>query len=201
LLTVTIPALKGRAKFSRRYAPSETLQASADRAIFLQQSTALGTYVYSRAVHIYQNAGGKAILSFHSREIPKAASESINIPRLTARVANLELVTFGLFIIVVKLAVKAVRLQVLAGFKTNRLAGRNRHLLARARVATDAPLARLNYENAKATQFDPVPARQGILHRLEQCFDSLFGFEFRDSGFVGETIDDIEFDHSAASEC
>jgi len=30
------------------------------------------------AVHVYQNAGVKAVLSFHSRGITKTASESMN---------------------------------------------------------------------------------------------------------------------------
>jgi hypothetical protein len=75
------------------------------------------------AVSVYQNAGVKAGLSLHSRGITKTASESTNIPRLTAR-----LIPCGqpgrhvyLLVVIFKLAVIAVRLQFLAGLESNRL--------------------------------------------------------------------------------
>src|SRR5439155_25990264 len=106
----------------------------------------------------------------------------------------------NLLAVLFKLAVSAVRLQFLAGFESNRLTRGDRNFFARSRIAANSTLARLHDKDPKPAQFDPVTARQSILHRCEQCFDSLLGFQFRNSGFVGETIDNVEFNHCAASE-
>src|SRR5207237_5440855 len=65
-----------------------------------------------------------------------------------------------LLAVLFKLAVSAVRLQLLAGFESNRLARRDRNFFARARVATYATLARLHDKDPKPAQLDPVAARQ-----------------------------------------
>src|SRR5207244_4496549 len=86
-------------------------------------------------------------------------------------------------------------LQFLPRLKTNRLPGRNRNLLAGARVSPDTAFTRLDHEHAKAAQLDAVAARQRVLHRMKQGIDGLLGFELGNACAIGETIDDIEFDH------
>jgi len=89
----------------------------------------------------------------------------------------------------------AVRLKLLARLKTDGLARRDGHFFSGARITPDAALARLNYENAKTTQLNPIASRQCFLHRMKQRIDGLFGLQFRNAGLVGETIDNIQFDH------
>src|SRR2546426_8349189 len=86
-------------------------------------------------------------------------------------------------------------LQFLPRLETNRLPGRNRDFLAGARVSPDAAFPRLDHEHTKAAQLNAVAARQRVLHRMKQSIDGLLGFELGDAGAIGETIDDIEFDH------
>src|SRR5437588_9420356 len=93
------------------------------------------------------------------------------------------------------LAVSFVRVQFLSRLETNCLAGRDRDLLTRTRVAADAPLARLYDKDAKAPQLDAFTAGQRFLHRMKERVHGLFRFQFRDACFVGKTVDDIKFNH------
>src|SRR6266704_163145 len=61
-------------------------------------------------------------------------------------------------------------LEVLAGLEADGPSGRDLDLLARPRVAADAPLAWLDLEHSEAPQLDPLPLHQRVLHRLEDRF-------------------------------
>ncbi|MGA8035285.1 MAG: hypothetical protein WA823_15880 [Candidatus Acidiferrales bacterium] len=82
-------------------------------------------------------------------------------------------------------------LQFFAGLESNRLARRNAHLLPGSGVPADAGLARLHIKNAEAAQFDTVAAAQGILHRLENGLDGLFGFRAGNVRFLHDRIYDV----------
>jgi hypothetical protein len=76
------------------------------------------------AVTAYQNAGVKAISSFHSREITKTASKAMNLPRPAT-----SLIQYGQpgrhvlsILVLFKITVITVRLQLFAGLESNRLA-------------------------------------------------------------------------------
>ena len=86
-------------------------------------------------------------------------------------------------------------LEFLPGLKANSFSRRNGHFFAGARIAADAAFAWLDDENAKPPQLDPIAAREGVLHRIEERLDCLLGFQLRNAGLVGKAIDDIEFDH------
>jgi hypothetical protein len=66
----------------------------------------------------------------------------------------------------------AERLEILARLEANGFAGRNGDFGAGARIATNSGFARLDGEDAKATQFDTVATAQSVLHRFE---DSVHG--------------------------
>src|SRR5438034_2414453 len=93
------------------------------------------------------------------------------------------------------LAVSLLRVQFFSRLETNGLARRDRDLLARPRIASDAALSRLYNKDAKASQLDTFTAGQRFLHRMKECVHGLFRFQFRDAGFVGKTVDDIKFNH------
>src|SRR5215470_8641141 len=69
------------------------------------------------------------------------------------------------------------RLQFLAGLEADCFAGRDGDFGAGSRVASDAGLSGTDVEHAKATQFYAI------------------GFGLRDTGFVDDFVDDVEFDH------
>jgi len=96
---------------------------------------------------------------------------------------------------IISVAILTVVLEFLAGLEANSLSRRDGYFFAGAGIAADAAFAWLDDENAKATQLDPVAAREGVLHRIEERLDCLFGFQLRNAGLVGKAIDDIEFDH------
>src|ERR1700685_1843404 len=81
------------------------------------------------------------------------------------------------------------RLKFLAGFETHSLARRDVHLLARARIAADARLARLHVEDAKAAKFDAASVTQRVLHRLENGFNRLLGLGSGNVGFLNDGVD------------
>jgi hypothetical protein len=96
---------------------------------------------------------------------------------------------------ILSVAILAVILQFLPGFETDGLTRGYGHLFAGAGISPDAPFAGLDDENAKTAQLDPIAARERVLHRIEERFDCLFGFQLRYAGLVGKPINDIEFDH------
>jgi len=102
--------------------------------------------------------------------------------------ANLSSIT------VVRTAI-VVALKFFPGLESNRLTQRDRYFFACARVAPDTALAWLHDEYAKAAQFDPIATRQRVLHRTEERFNRLFGFQLWNSRLVGKSVDDIEFNH------
>jgi hypothetical protein len=61
----------------------------------------------------------------------------------------------------------AERLKILAWLEANGFAGSNGDFGTGARIASDSGLARLDGEDAKATQLDTVATAQSILHRFE----------------------------------
>jgi hypothetical protein len=97
--------------------------------------------------------------------------------------------------VVAVLALEAVGLEFLAGLEADGLTGGDGDLLAGARVAPDAALARLDDEDAEAAQLDALAPRQRLLHRVEEGIDGLLGLHLRDAGAFGHTVHDVEFDH------
>src|SRR5712692_6979124 len=87
-------------------------------------------------------------------------------------------------------------LQLLARLEANRLARRDSHLGAGARVAANAGLAWTDVEDAEAAQFDTLALRQRPLHGFEHSLNSHFGFCFRDAGSVDHFVDNIELDQA-----
>ena len=88
-----------------------------------------------------------------------------------------------------------VALKFFAGLESNRLAQRDCHFFTSARIASDASLAGLHDEDAKAAQLDPIASRQRVFHRIEERFNRLFCFQLWNSSLIGKSVDDIEFDH------
>src|SRR5271166_4249218 len=87
------------------------------------------------------------------------------------------------------------RLQFLAGFEADCLAGRNVDFRAGARVSPDAGLAWPHGEDAEAAQLDAIAVRQRSLHAVEHSFDRHFRFGFGNAGPGDDFVDQIQFDH------
>jgi len=128
--------------------------------------------------------GSKGI-AFTPADLSYSILWTMNIRRLTARASTNLLCS----------SVIVVALKFFAGLESNRLTQRDRYFFARARIASDAALARLYNEDAKAAQLDPIASRQRVLHRIEERFNRLFGFQLWNSRLIGKSVDDIEFDH------
>src|SRR5215469_9981654 len=86
------------------------------------------------------------------------------------------------------------RLQFLSRLEANCFTGRNIHLLAGARIAADASLARLDVEHAEASELDPLAASERVLHCLEDGLDRLFGFSSADIRLLYNRVDEVELD-------
>lgn len=88
-------------------------------------------------------------------------------------------------------------LKLFAGFEANRFARGDADLFARAGIAANAGLARLDAEDAELAKFDALTAAESAFQRLENSFDSLFRFGAADVGFADHRIYDIELNHTA----
>src|ERR1700722_12792919 len=93
-------------------------------------------------------------------------------------------------------AVLLKRLQFLAGLKSDRLAGRNRHFGAGARIAADARLPWAHVENPEAAQLDPLALSERPLHAFKHRFDRHLRLRLGNAGSVDHFINDVEFDQS-----
>jgi hypothetical protein len=87
-------------------------------------------------------------------------------------------------------------LKFFAGLEAYGFAGRDIHFGARARISSDAGLARLHVENSKAAQLDAVAFRQRFLYRVENSFHRYFSFGFGDAGAGYDFRDDVELNHA-----
>src|SRR5688572_29993045 len=90
-------------------------------------------------------------------------------------------------------------LEVLAGLEPDRAAGRDLHFLARPRVAPDAPLARLDLEDAKPAQLDPLAPHHRVLHGFEDGLDGGLRLDLGDVGGLGNLVDDVHLDHAGSA--
>src|SRR5437588_11688814 len=88
------------------------------------------------------------------------------------------------------------RLQLFAWLEANGLTRRNINLLTGARVTADARLARLDVEDAEATEFDPPAAAQSTLYRFNDRLHSLLGFSARYVRTGDNRIHNVELDHA-----
>src|SRR6266404_2577247 len=86
------------------------------------------------------------------------------------------------------------RLQFLAGLEANSLAGRDADFGARARIASDAGLARADVEHTKAAKLNAVAAFEGLLHAGKDRLNSHFSLGFRDPSLFHHVVDDIQLD-------
>ena len=87
------------------------------------------------------------------------------------------------------------RLQVFAWLETYGLSGRDVHFGAGPGVPADPRLPRLDRENAKTSQLNPIIGLESVLHAVEDRIDRLFRFCFTDSRPLNDLIHKIEFDH------
>jgi hypothetical protein len=72
----------------------------------------------------------------------------------------------------------------------------NRDLLPRARITTDACLARTHGEHAEATQFNTVALDKRMAHAVEDRVDGGFGLIARQAGPLDDTLNQILFDQA-----
>lgn len=89
------------------------------------------------------------------------------------------------------------RLQLFSGFEANCFSRLNVYLLARARIASDARLARLDVKYTETAKFNALAASESVLQSFKNSLDSLFGLGARNVGALHDCIDDIEFDHGS----
>jgi len=82
-------------------------------------------------------------------------------------------------------------LQFLARLKSYGFAGRDIGYLTGSRVSSDSALARFHDEYSEATQLDALAALKRGLHRFEQRLDGHLGLDFRNTGLVGNLIDNV----------
>ncbi len=81
------------------------------------------------------------------------------------------------------------RLQVFSRLESDSLAGGDADFRAGAGIASDAGLPWFDRKDAKAPEFNPFVAFQGILHLGENGVDSLLGFGFADTSSSDDLID------------
>src|SRR6185503_11612002 len=86
-------------------------------------------------------------------------------------------------------------LKFLAWLESDSLSGWNVCDLTSARIATHAPLARLDDEHAETAKFDPLASLQRRFHRLEQRLNCDLGLDLWNAGLVGHLVDDIKLYH------
>src|SRR5205085_12079814 len=91
---------------------------------------------------------------------------------------------------------EAVGLEFFAGLEADGLALGDGDRFAGARVAPDAALTWFGDEDAEAAQFDPLAARQRLLHRVEERVHGLLGLHLRHARALGDAVYDVEFDHA-----
>jgi hypothetical protein len=89
------------------------------------------------------------------------------------------------------------RLQFLARLEAHSFAGRDADFLARARIPSDAGLARANIKHAKAAQLNAFPLAKSALHGFEDGFDSLFRLCAGHSGLVYYGVHNVELNHTS----
>ena len=83
------------------------------------------------------------------------------------------------------------RVQFLAGFEANRLAGGNADLGAGAGVAADAGFAGADAEDAKAAQFDALAGGQSLLEALEDGIHGSLGLGAGQARALNHMMDDV----------
>src|SRR6185369_1604972 len=97
--------------------------------------------------------------------MPKRGGHGVPPPTLKLSIfLTLKLVLVVGRIVKVDVGAVIVRLQVFAGLKTDRFAGRNCDLFAGARVTANASLPRLHYEDAESAQLDAFTSGQRFFH-------------------------------------
>ena len=62
-----------------------------------------------------------------------------------------------------------------------------------------AAFARLDDEDAEASQLYALAARERLLHRVEKGVYGLFGLHLRHARALGHAVDDVEFNHFASA--
>jgi len=82
-------------------------------------------------------------------------------------------------------------LQFLSRFESYGLSGWDIGYFTGSRVSSDSALTRFYDEYAEAAQFDAFAALKGGLHRFEQRLDGHFGLDLRNTGLVGNLIDNV----------
>jgi hypothetical protein len=90
-------------------------------------------------------------------------------------------------------------LQLFARLEANGFPRRDGDLFPGPWIAPDAGFARLDREDAKAAEFNPIVFLQGRLHGIEYAIHGHLGFRARDSSSFNHLINDIEFDHGDPS--
>jgi hypothetical protein len=95
----------------------------------------------------------------------------------------------------------AERLEILAGLKANGFAGSDGDFGAGARIATDSGFARLDGEDAKATQFDTVATAQSVLHRFKDSVHGGLCLGPWKAGAFNYPLDEVLFDQWMSPSC
>jgi len=86
------------------------------------------------------------------------------------------------------------QVQFFAGFEAHSLAGGNADLGSGTRVAANAGLARLDGEDAKATELNAVACDEGLLHAFEDGVNGSLRLGSRKPGPLDDSLDEILFD-------
>jgi hypothetical protein len=82
-------------------------------------------------------------------------------------------------------------LKFFARLEADGFSGRDANLLSRAGVAADSGLARLNIEDPKPSQLDPLAAPEGILHGFKDSFHCLLSPGPRNVSLLDDGVDDV----------
>jgi hypothetical protein len=88
-------------------------------------------------------------------------------------------------------------LEFLPGLEADSFAGRNVDFFTGAGIAADTGLARLDAEDAEATELDALAAAEGLLKRFENGFDGLLGLGTADVRRADDRVHDVQLNHTS----
>ena len=92
-------------------------------------------------------------------------------------------------------------LEFFAGLESHDHSGRDLHLFPGTRIAADSCLPGSDAEHTKAAELDAIAAAHGLLQRLEDGLNRLFGLGAADTRRADDGVHDIELDHAPLPGC
>jgi len=92
-------------------------------------------------------------------------------------------------------------LEFFAGFEPHDHSGRDLHFFPGTRIAADSRLAGPDAEHTEAAELNAIAAAHGLLQRLEDGLNRLFGLGAADTRRADDGVHDIELDHAPLPGC